>query len=166
MLVEALDSIREVVADLRPSNTVTNLRESLQAFVECINVADTAVQVVVTGDEQWIPQSLHGQLFLIIRESLRNVFSHARAKRVVVWVDIAPHEVRACVEDEGIGFDPDAEMAKGSHGLSSMRERTELLGGQIVISSKRSQGTSVEVLIPFPEDSTSFPGGNSHDDTS
>jgi signal transduction histidine kinase len=67
---------------------------------------------------------------------------------VVVRVEIAPHEVRASVEDDGVGFAQD-ERPEAGLGLVSMRERIALLGGMVNIFSVPGRGTSVEVRVPL-----------------
>jgi signal transduction histidine kinase len=88
----------------------------------------------------------------VTREAVRNALTHARPRTVVARVDIAPTDVRAVVEDDGVGFDAEADLsAQRGAGLISMRERTLLLGGELVITSGPTDGTQVQVWIPLPE---------------
>ena len=60
------------------------------------------------------------------------------------------------IEDDGIGFDPEAKQPRGSFGLTALRERVEILGGRIGIQSRRAgpgvkqHGTRIEVGLPLP----------------
>jgi signal transduction histidine kinase len=55
------------------------------------------------------------------------------------------------VEDDGTGFDPDADRARRGAGLASMRERIRLLGGELAITSQPADGTHVQFWIPLLE---------------
>ena len=101
-----------------------------------------------------IPQRLSSLIeitvFRIVQEALTNVARHAQVKDVSVrlWVD----EQRAGlqVEDKGAGFDAGAVSgARNSTGLSGMRERAELLGGELTIESKPGEGTLLTVELPL-----------------
>ena len=69
-------------------------------------------------------------------------------------LDVRREEVSGYVEDDGSGFDHD-EVGDGGYpsgvGLRSMRDRTELLGGELRIVSKRGGGTRLEILLPLGE---------------
>ena len=56
--------------------------------------------------------------------------------------------VRLRVSDNGGGFDPAAPRSSQSYGLTSMRERTESLGGHFAIVSAPGAGTRIEVTLP------------------
>ena len=93
-----------------------------------------------------LPDDTRYELFVIIREALRNSVRHAGAEEISVEIDIAPHEVVATVVDDGVGFDP--SRVTRTNGLTSMAERAELLHGGVTIGSRVGQGTSVIVRIP------------------
>jgi two-component system sensor histidine kinase DegS len=74
------------------------------------------------------------------------------AKTVTVELEIRPDRVSLSVEDNGVGFDPSSPPGKGiTLGLTSMRERAKLLGGEFEIQSQPGQGTRVSVRIPLEE---------------
>jgi signal transduction histidine kinase len=66
--------------------------------------------------------------------------------------------VTAVVEDDGVGFDPEA-ASQGRLGLVGMRERAGLVGGELDIESKPGWGTTVLVRIPIPADQKEDSGG-------
>jgi signal transduction histidine kinase len=149
--VQTLDAIRGVATDLRLESKVDNLEKALAGFLDAMANSETTVDVTVSGDESWVPATALDELFLVIREALRNAFDHAAATTVLGHVDIAPHEIRAWVNDDGVGFDPEeVAAAGGASGLASMRERVELLGGKLSLCSVQGRGTRVEALIPLP----------------
>jgi signal transduction histidine kinase len=90
-------------------------------------------------------------LFRVIQEALQNVAKHAQARRVAVRLTGSRQKVRVVVEDDGVGFDPDAARLKGRGlGLASMHERVRALRGTLMVRSAPKRGTRVEVRIPAP----------------
>ena len=72
------------------------------------------------------------------------------ARAVGVVVSRPDGAVSVVVEDDGAGFDPEA-TPRGRLGLLGMRERVELVGGEIEIESSPGAGTSVAVRVPVSE---------------
>ena len=98
-----------------------------------------------------LPSHLETALYRIAQEALTNVARHARVKTVTVrlWVDDA--RVGIQVQDLGAGFDPAAALnARASCGLSGMRERAELLGGEFTVESGPGKGALLTVELPRP----------------
>jgi signal transduction histidine kinase len=96
----------------------------------------------------WATPEVIEEVFLIIREALRNVVAHAQAERVLVRVDVAPDVLRASVVDDGRGFQP-TDPGQGGTGVLSMRERAAMLGGTLTISSRSGQGTRLDLVVPL-----------------
>ena len=62
--------------------------------------------------------------------------------------------LQLAVSDNGTGFDPDRHAERPSLGLASIRERVNLLKGQVDIDSAQGHGTTVLAWVPFPVSST------------
>ena len=88
-----------------------------------------------------------------MQEGLNNVVKHARADLVHVALAKRGNHLRLVIEDNGVGFDPRrlAERPDSTRGmgLSSMKDRTELLGGTFSICSSNGKGTRIEVMWPL-----------------
>ncbi|MCC3766902.1 sensor histidine kinase [Streptomyces sp. UNOC14_S4] len=151
---EAIGNIQALVNGLRIRIPGTGLEASLNEFLESVGTHQVRVDVVVCGDEGWVAPDRRQEVFVILRECLRNALSHARAERIVVWVDITPDEINATVEDDGIGFDPTTLAPRTDSGLSSVRERAGLQGGSVDWHSGSGAGTRVTLCIPSHRDGT------------
>jgi signal transduction histidine kinase len=151
VLEDLLESTRRLMSDLRLETPVSRPALALRRFVAAVDPA-VAVDVTVHGEEELIPPEHRDELFVVLREALRNVFAHARARSATVVITVATDQVTALVEDDGAGFDPNCGRARSRRrsGLDSMRERIELLGGSWTITSRPARGTRVEIAIPFP----------------
>ena len=91
-------------------------------------------------------------LVRIAREAITNAIKHASPSSISVTLRSEPRfqgrAIVLVVEDDGVGFDPDHAAREGSRfGLSSIRERVAILGGDLVISSRIGDGTRVTATV-------------------
>jgi signal transduction histidine kinase len=104
-----------------------------------------------------LPQGTEIIVYRLVQECFNNIAKHSQATSVNISVSSADGVVRLNVTDNGIGFEVvEAFARRDSFGLSGMRERVTLLGGQLeVIShpqekhSARRRGTKISALIPI-----------------
>jgi len=94
-----------------------------------------------------------GLLFFIAEEAVNNARKHAEAEHIWLRLRRAGDDLVMDVEDDGVGFNVgavDASYAqRGSLGMVSMRERTELLGGTLTVDSAEGRGTLVRLVAPL-----------------
>jgi two-component system sensor histidine kinase DegS len=78
------------------------------------------------------------------------VRKHAGTNRVLVKLEDNDGLLTLVVKDEGTGFDPDgvAQAGTESYGILGMKERVQLLGGEIEIISAKGMGTQVIIKLP------------------
>jgi len=91
------------------------------------------------------PES-ENSIFRIIQESLNNISKHAAASAVTLRMKLRDEVLEILIEDNGCGFDPNANPA-GS-GLHNIRERVRLLKGKVTIESVPGKGTKLCVNLP------------------
>jgi signal transduction histidine kinase len=91
----------------------------------------------------------------LLRELLFNVVKHAETKRARIVARRLGSSILISVEDEGAGFDPTVLETDGTTGLglAAVRERLELVGGDVMVASEPGHGTSVTIVIPAEPDS-------------
>jgi PAS domain S-box-containing protein len=109
------------------------------------------LEVNFTHDDvpEEIPEATALCLYRIAQEALRNVVKHGGTDRAEVELSGTPEAIRLRVSDEGAGFVP-AARGNGGLGLVSMRERLNLVGGEIAIDSRPGGGTRIDVRVPVP----------------
>lgn len=92
-------------------------------------------------------------IYQLIQEGLNNIRKHADAGRVVIQLVEAFPTIILRIEDNGKGFDVKArELALGKEkrmGLRSMKEKVNLLGGEITIQSILMKGAKIFIKFPF-----------------
>jgi PAS domain S-box-containing protein len=96
------------------------------------------------------------ELARIIGEAFENIRRHANAKRVLLRAFTEKGMLELRVRDDGKGLPEEA--SEGRYGLRGMRERAELLGGTLELSSDTDGGTLVRVLVPIKNLTESEPG--------
>jgi PAS domain S-box-containing protein len=89
-------------------------------------------------------------LYRIVQEALTNVMKHAEASRVSLILNRRGRDVVAIIEDNGRGFEPEAQKQSPIRGLGllGMRERAAQLRGQVTVESQPGHGTTVFVRLP------------------
>ena len=148
---EALETTRSLSRELRSTSAEEGLDAALSDLLSISVPQGMQYRLSVEGDESFITPQVRDELFLIIREGIRNAVNHSKAGTISVEVNTREARVMAVVEDDGRGFETGEEATfAGSTGLSSIEERTSLLGGTLVLGSAPGKGTRIEVLLPLP----------------
>ncbi len=146
-------NVKDFIFDLRPMmlddlGVVPTLRRYAESFQEKNGIP---VPITITGVERRMESHIEVTIFRNVQELLQNALNHAQATQIQISLDMAPDQLLAVVEDNGSGFNPD-EVLNGNGrtiGLATLRERTEMLGGELNIQSSIGQGTRVEFMIPI-----------------
>jgi signal transduction histidine kinase len=147
-ILDTMENLRAITSELRLQEPLQSLEKALLTYLDSVRAEEVNVRLQVSGDETWMPSAVSDESFLILREAIRNALGHGQPATVLVRVDIAPHELRAVVVDDGMGFD--SRQGSSGVGLSSMQERAALMGGTVTVSSQPGRGTQVELLVPLP----------------
>lgn len=155
----SLQDVRKVIFDLRPmALDDLGLVAALRSFAQDMqDKAGFRVEVLVQGQERRFQPAFEVACFRLAQEALNNVRKHAQAQRVEVRVGFLPGRVELAVIDDGRGFN--LQEARdggrgGRFGLTSMRERVELLQGTVSIKTAPGVGTEVFFSIPAPDAGT------------
>jgi PAS domain S-box-containing protein len=110
------------------------------------------VKLTVLGTERRLAAHVELAIFRIIQEALRNVEKHASATQVDDSVEYAEGKIKISIADNGKGFKLAGDVGDlprdGRLGLMGMKERVNLLGGEITINSEANRGTRVLIELP------------------
>src|SRR5215211_3642911 len=148
MTKTALEQTRNLSMELRRSETENGLVAALQDLLEVAVPDDISAELSASGAESRLSDHQRGQLYLILREAVRNAVRHSGCSSLTVRLDITSEEVSAYVEDDGCGFEGNGE-SRGDLGLRSIRERTALLEGKAEVYSAPQGGVGVQIRIPL-----------------
>jgi signal transduction histidine kinase len=155
----ALAEMRSLVFELRPTAvSEQGLIPALRHHMVTLERQHGLVVALHAEGEPHLTDSEAQRLFRVIQEALNNVVKHARTGRATVALQFEEGRVLSRIEDEGRGFVPEEVHAGGQGiGLSTMRERVEMLGGTLTVDSSPGAGTRVTIEL------ASRGGEGSHD---
>ena len=110
-----------------------------------------AFEMVVTPDFPRFDRMVETSAYRIVQEAITNAFKHAQAHRISIKLSLQGENATIVVQDDGRGIDRAAATASHGIGLAAIRERAELIGAKIEISTEADQGTRLTVSIPVAE---------------
>lgn len=154
IVLTSLQDIRKIIFDLRPMvlddlGLIPALKRYFSAYAEQYGLE---VEFFCFGQQRRLDSAVEIALFRIVQEAVNNIKKHAKVKNAVVKMEMLPDKVTVVIRDEGQGFDLEAVQNRkegGGFGLLGMRERVQLLNGQLKIISSPGKGTTVSVTIPL-----------------
>jgi two-component system, NarL family, sensor histidine kinase DegS len=151
MVRSALYEVRRIIYDLRPMalddlGLVPTLRKYLQTIEEYHN--KTKIRFTNLGEDKRLPAKYEVALFRLVQESVQNALKHAEANEIQVKLEINKARIIVVVKDDGKGFDINVKKPE-SFGILGMKERVELLEGEITIHSKIGAGTVIIINVPM-----------------
>ncbi len=148
---EGLREVRRSVAALRASPLEgKSLPASLAALVEALQASDIAATFTVVGEARALSPQAELALYRVGQEALTNVRKHAQARHAAITLTYAPDSVRLSVQDDGVGhvsIDHGAAAPSSGFGLVGLRERVQLLGGELTTTSAPEQGFTLDVVL-------------------
>ena len=152
----ALSEVRRIIYDLRPMalddlGIVPTLKKYLSTVMEYN--PGSIIHFRTIGQERRISSEHEVAIFRLVQECVTNALKHGKPKEVNVKLEWLKGDINIVVKDDGIGFDMENGKEQ-SFGIIGMRERIELLEGQIQIHSVIGKGTTILFKIPFPEENS------------
>ncbi len=146
-----LIEVRRVIFDLRPMDLDDlGLIPALQKYLGTIDEFEKEITLEFQsiGKEERLYSNFEVAAFRLVQESVTNAIKHGQPTHIWVKVEWLPDMLNIIVKDDGIGFEKD-EVKEKSFGLISMRERIDLLKGNMKVNSVKNQGTTMLFQIPL-----------------
>lgn len=147
-LADEIARLRGLINELRPVMLdELGLGPALRALVERTRERGSfRVEARIAVPDERLPHDVEVVAYRVTQEALTNVAKHAQPQHVTVTMERVGGMLDVQVEDDGLGFDP-RDRTDGA-GLTGMRERVALTGGQLTIASRRGFGTRVRASLP------------------
>jgi signal transduction histidine kinase/YHS domain-containing protein len=152
-MMALVGELRTVIGDLRPpALEELGLLPAVELLLQRSGEGAPEVSLLVQGEERRLAPQSELALFRIIQEAWSNIRRHARATHAEVTFRYAAADLVVTIADDGVGFAPpnDHDMPEGHWGVRGMRERAELTGGQLTVTSAPGAGARLTVQIPYP----------------
>jgi signal transduction histidine kinase len=161
-----IDGLRHLITELRPAALDDlGLEAALQALArraQAIDGLDVGIEMDLggesgsaDGDGRRLDAELESTIYRIVQEALTNVSRHAQASKALVSISERDGVVYAAVTDDGRGLPgaerlgPRGDGLEGGFGMSGMRERAELVGGELEFGPAPGGGTTVRLVVPL-----------------
>jgi signal transduction histidine kinase len=143
-------SLRDLITELRPAALDDlGLGPAIESLAKRqAAAAGFALDMHIEFDLRERPREIEDAIYRIIQEALSNVVRHAGAEQATLSVKQLPRHVEVTVRDDGCGFVPDGPSE--GFGLIGMRERADLLGGELSLRSQEGGPTCVTAVLPLP----------------
>ena len=155
---EVTEKLRVIAHQLHPS-AMEHLgpAASLSSLCEEIGrAANLKIRFHASGDvPSKVPQGVGLCLYRVLQEGLHNVTKHARAKTVNVRFSRVKSGIRLTIRDDGKGFKMENIRGRKGLGLISMKERTDLAGGNLKLESRPGGGVRIQIDFPFEDEGDS-----------
>jgi two-component system, NarL family, sensor histidine kinase UhpB len=155
--------IHRAASDLRPAALDDlGLPKALAALASDWSARyEIGVDIHTSGLDNRLTSEVETLVYRVVQEAVTNVLKHAAAQNVSIVLERRGDRLRVVVEDDGQGFDPQADEAtivnpedesgRPRLGLSSIRERLALIGGSMRLESQLGAGTALFIQVPLTE---------------
>ena len=155
MVSQALEEVRSISKALHPVLLEKlGLTASIQKLVaDCDEKTEIFFSEEIENIDSVFTKDEELHIFRIVQESINNIVKHAQTPSATVTVSSSNNKVTVQVKDFGVGFDlTDQNGTANSLGMKTLKERTQILGGKMIIDSVKNQGTTI--LLEIPKHST------------
>ncbi len=158
---QTVGEARRIIADLRPTALDDfGLRSAIRLHLDALRADGWSIDYEDGLDDERLPAATETAIFRVVQEALNNIGKHAGTRRV----DLALQKrsatslagdgrgrIRLKVRDYGRGFVPGSSRGGPGErvGLTGMRERITLLGGEFRVASRPGEGTLIVAEIPL-----------------
>ena len=165
---KALEELRDTISLLRqpgdpaaPTEVPAPGLDALAELLTELRGSGLAVDRQVTGTAVPLAPAADRTAYLVILESLTNVYKHSAQHRARLTLDYHRSELRVTVDDLGDGGSSERGEVKsplvlnpgflptGRHGITGMRERVLALGGQFTAGPRPGDGFRVTATVPY-----------------
>ncbi len=157
-LVEnSVNAVHRFARELRPAVLDDlGLIPALLAYSKSLSVRKKIkIQLTAFGGVEALSNAKRTVVFRVAQEALTNVVRHAQATRVEIVISKISGAVRMEIRDNGKSFQVEQVLLARNHkrlGLVGMRERIEMVGGNLAVESEPGKGTTVRAEVPFNPD--------------
>ena len=150
LLDESISELRRVAHNLMPESILKYgldgaIREYLQSIQnENLNIIYQSYHI-----ENGLGKQLDISVYRIVQELVNNILKHAKATEILVQVRKGEQLLVLDVEDNGNGFEYQADTKKSGMGLTGISSRVQYWKGNLNIQSDKETGTAVHIEIPI-----------------
>jgi signal transduction histidine kinase len=109
--------------------------------------ANLALDLSIAEKIPGLSPDVEQAVYRIAQEAVTNTVNHAGAKKMKVRLDFVDGKLLMVITDDGTGFEVDKTHKSSHFGLTGMKERAQLIGGELSIESTSGKGTTVQLTV-------------------
>ncbi len=148
--MSTFQKVRNFIFELRPMmlddlGLIPTVKRYTDTFKEQTQL-DLSLQI--TGQEKRLEPYIEVLIFRALQELLGNAARHSQCTHIKEMINLEEEVVRVSVDDDGKGFDPAVIHNSGCLGLRLIKERVEMLGGEVIFDSVIGKGTRISLVVP------------------
>lgn len=143
LLEMAASEVRKITHNMMPGLlTRYGFFEAIDELIEQINESEAVkAEMIVEGPDKRFSERKEFMLYRIVQEMINNSLKHAEANHIKLFIRVKESEVHIEFEDDGKGFNVYEKMNNNSLGLTSIKSRSDYLGGLLKLDSSPGKGT-------------------------
>lgn len=157
--------VRDFIFDLRPMmlddlGVFPTVRRYVDSFRE---KNDIETKLEPLGEERRLESHREVMLFRGIQELMGHSRDYAGATQLLVRLDMSSELIKVDIEDNGRGFDAEAaftgdekHLEPRQQGVLTLKEKFELVGGSLAVSSSETDGTSIHLELPASDEISDY----------
>ena len=155
---EMVTEMNDIVWAINPRNdSMEKIIQRMESFAKPLAAARN-IRFTLAYDKAVLSHhpdmDIRKNFYLIFKEAVNNAIKYSGASELHASVQFSNHQLALTVKDNGVGFNPEREMANNKHsmagnGLNNMYKRAAELKGILTIESNPNDGTVVYLQIPF-----------------
>ena len=154
LVAKAINDLRNLSRSIHGDRIAElGLKQSLEDELNILqNSGQFTTHLIVTGNAYKLPPQKEMVLFRIVQEALNNAVKYSKAKNITVQMDFGETQFCIAVLDDGDGFDMATLPAtKTGIGLTSMKNRAALIGGEYNLQTSSNNGTAISITLAKEE---------------
>jgi two-component system sensor histidine kinase DegS len=154
---KSLQDVRKIIFDLRPMVLDDlGLIPAVNQYLDEFRMQNgLMVETIILGESRRLAMPVEVALFRIVQESLSNIRKHAGASQIMVKIELLPQKILLIIKDNGKGFNLQevlADKKREGYGLIGIRERIQILDGELIINTATGQGTAINIAVPLEDE--------------
>lgn len=150
----SLKELRRIVIGLRPPVLdELGLTHALQQGLKELRADGVECRFSKDGEQVRLPSNIEITVYRAVQEAINNIRKHSKASRVSLRLEYLSDRLQVTIRDNGKGFDlsqtMDSAISVGHMGLLGMRQRAEIIGGNLKIKTSEGEGTTITITLPL-----------------
>ncbi len=147
---DSASEVRDLSHSMVPQTVFrSGLTDAIKTFIDKIDQRHIQVSFAAEGNMANLDENKMTMIYRVVCECIQNALKHAHASQLDVSLIAEQDEMDIIVEDNGVGFDPEAPDYSEGLGMQHIRSRVAFLNGRMEINSRPGKGTAIAFYIPL-----------------